>query len=568
MFDDEKFFREFFSYPSPAALELWANEYDEMTVHTRGRVPVKLIKERRPYEDEVIQKYRQQAYEPITKDPIDRAINNLQRIFSKSQVNIEVPENIDEYLSENNFSGLTFNGFIRKAIIRRMIEDPNGALCWFPAGKGLEQGNEAVQVKPYVVVSKNILHFDEHVMTWHSHEKSIVLTDKGEVYEGEIYYVITENAYYRYEQFGKKEDKKFRHILIYKHSLNFLPVIVLGGELSGEINDRTNTEILFLTSYFSSFKAFANEAIRQFSDHQGAMTVSGFPIREMDSISCPNNSCKNGWIYDNDRRKSVCPDCDGNGIILPSGSPYGVYLRPPRKGPLQDNNSDPVPAVRFITPPVEILKYMGEHTNSLIDKAEKALNLLFIQEAQSGRAKEIDREDKVATLDKIGENVYMNIVFNSMKIISGLINNNEGDKPIINLPPTFTVKSEQELIDELGTLRKDGAPEFIVSEASMDLLRSRYGSNPKVLFKAKILRAYDTFFTYSTEQKNNLQASGAMTQEEFLKSVHAPTVLAKIALEMGDKFYEATYEAIFTKLNAGMAEYVAGRIVDDKGRLE
>lgn len=75
MFEIEKFFNEFFQIGEPVAKPLWVSQYEEMSIHTQGKKPVKLINERRPYEDEKIKEYRIKSYEPITKDPVTRAIN-------------------------------------------------------------------------------------------------------------------------------------------------------------------------------------------------------------------------------------------------------------------------------------------------------------------------------------------------------------------------------------------------------------------------------------------------------------------------------------------------------------
>jgi len=85
MFDIEIYFEEFFKHPTPVALRYWGEVYDDMSVHTRGITPTKLLKNRRPYEPEEIQKYRQDSYEPFTKDPVDRAIVKSAAYFQQNK---------------------------------------------------------------------------------------------------------------------------------------------------------------------------------------------------------------------------------------------------------------------------------------------------------------------------------------------------------------------------------------------------------------------------------------------------------------------------------------------------
>lgn len=548
MFEIEDYFSNFFEYPAPLAQRHWKQVYEEMSVHTRGHKPKKLLDERRPYEAQEIYDYRVKTYEPITKDPVDRAITSLQRIFSKSNVNIDIDQDLAKYLGRNQFEGFDFFSYIQKKPLRRMIEDPNGVLVWWPTGKGTRQNNEQVNVKPYLILSENIKHFNDDVCAWLSDEYSEVTGSKGKEWTGEVYYVVTKEGYYRFEQYGLKSNKTFRWVLHYAHQFEFIPVIVLGGEETGSIIKRLNKEIPYLQSYFASFLPFANEAVRQFSDHQAIMVTSAFPIREMEPLPCPNHECKNGKVYLAQGEVEVCDTCNGTGTIIPT-SPYGVIVRPPKTGINPEQETNPAPALRYISPDVNIVKYNGEHWEALLQRAEKALNLLFIDEAQSGTAKLIDREDKQSTLDRIGDNVFLNIIKNSIIVIDALRNMGTTTEPQITLPPTFRIKSEQELIEEMTTLREKNAPEFVISEATMDLVRRRYGSNPQMQRVAEVLAAYDTYFSYSTAQKNELTASGAMTREEFLKSIHAPRMLNQIVMQ-SDDFMSMEYEAITSQLDA------------------
>lgn len=560
MFEIEDYIQRFSRYPVPGASKHWAREHEDISVHTRALKPKKLIDKRRPFEDEGIKDYRIQAYEPITADVFGRAINNLQRIMSGSQVSVEIDKDLREYLDRPGFDGLDFFTWINKRVIRRMIEDPNGVLLWWPSGKGVSVPNDKVDVEPKLILSTQIKHFDDQVFTYLSSEKSLVtVQDQGqsvERYEGKIFYIVTRDAYYKYSQIGEKSKDRFELTLHYEHKLSRLPLITLGGEEAEEIL-KNGDSLLYLKSYFHSAVPFANEAIRQFSDHQGVMVTSAFPIREIEEIPCPEEGCNNGVITTTDERngetvieQKKCGTCSGRGYIVPM-SPYGVLSRKKPTGILEKDKGADAPMMRYISPDVDIVRYGGEHWDQLLKKAEKALNLLFIEEAQSGKAKEIDREDKVAQLDKIGANVFKNIVYNSLRLIDALRNlgGGKGKAISITLPSTFKTKTESELIEEIGTLRDKNAPSFLIAQATIDYVKKRYSGNRVIQRAIDFLAQYDPIFYLTQAEKDGLLAASVITEEQHAKSLYSFSVVTSVANEMGEAFLQEDFAKIQTAVD-------------------
>jgi len=561
MFEIDDYIARFSRYPVPVAREHWVREHENVSVHSRALKPTKLIDKRRPFEDDGIKEYRIDAYEPITADVFGRAINNLQRIMSGSQVSVEIDKDLREYLDRPGFDGFDFSTFINKRVIRRMIEDPNGVLLWWPTGKGVTLANDKVDVEPKLILSTQIKHFDANVFTYLSSEKSLVkVQEEGktvERYEGKVFYIVTKSSYYKYSQFGEKSKDRFELELHYDHKLDALPLVVLGGEEAEEIK-KNGDSLVYLKSYFHAAVPFANEAIRQFSDHQGIMVTSAFPIREIEEIPCPEDGCNNGIrsIVDEVNgsetvNQKECSTCKGKGYIVPM-SPYGVLTRKKGSGIMEKDKDSSAPMMRYISPPVEIVRYSGEHWMELLKKAEKALNLLFIEEAQSGKAKEIDREDKVAQLDKIGANVFKNIVYNSIRLIDKLRNlgAGKGKSISITLPSTFKTKTEHELIEEMATLRDKNAPSFLLAQATIDYVKKRYSGNRSIQRAIDFLAQYDPIFYLTQAEKDGLLASTVITEEQHGKSLYSFSVVTSVASEMGEEFLTESFETIQKKVDA------------------
>lgn len=557
MFEIEDYINQFNKLPEPGAKQFWVREFDRMIVHTREKLPEELIGQRRPYEPEDIQKYRLDSYEPITKSVINRAIQSLQRVFKTGTVDIKMSDDLKEYVSSSNFKDADLFTYINRYVIRRMIEDPNGLLVWWPVFSKDDIGaSDSQEIKPVLVQSSKIIHLYNDVCTFESNEKSWVTIKDGdkqrEVREGTVYYICTSDWYYKYIQVGKKSDNDFELREVYKHDLGYLPVIILGGDESTQELDNEE-EVSYFVSYFSAFIAWGNEAIRQFSDNQGVKTVSGFPIREMRKEMCTD--CKGRGrkktSIENKPAEVVCVTCDGKGYRIPS-SPYGVILTDDPDTLTNDNPADK-PAIRYHNPDPAILKFMNEDFSSNMREAEKSLSILFVEDSQSGLAKEIDREQLYAQLDQIGLNLYGNIYKKSLDIIAGIRSINMEREVVIVIPNSFKSKTEHELIQELADLKEKNAPSFIVSEVAMELYKKRFATDALSLKRMRLVALVDPYYYYDQKEKSMLYASSAISEEEYRTSTRAPQVVLIKAEEDKDRFMETELSVLHDEIKEQLA---------------
>lgn len=577
MFEVEKYVQNWRDIKEPEAKPLWVSVYDKMIVHTHGLIATAIIEERRPYEDIKIKNYRKKIFEPITQNVILRAIDSIQRVYSKATVTIKTGDITKTYTAEPNFKGSDLHNYINRSVTKRMIEDPNGLLVWWVKGDGITQANKRVEPEPILLLSKNIVDMNEDILIFLSNEKSIVKVpnNKGGFTDkkiGDVYYVITKDAYWKRIQVGKQSDKKFDFVPYYTHDLGEIPAIILKGYETSHTNQKTNEDICYYMSFFAGFVAYGNEALRQFTDYQGVHTVSAHPIREMEEIPCVHEGCKNGKIYAvkdvsgrQERVPENCPSCKGRGMMVPD-SPYGVLFRPKQKvGAFADtdNKGEKTPLLRYITPPVEILDFSNKSWQEMVEKAEKALNLLFIDEAQSGKAKEIDREQLIATLDAIGRNIYGNIYMNSLRYISQLLGDTKPSS--INLPASFRNKTEAELLAEQTELKKNGAPDVIVIEATREYMRKKFSDNPIMLKLVDVLALYDPYFIYTVSEKTELYAANALSDEAYVKSINAPRALYAVALQTIAKSDLGAWESMsYDEIAKQADEFIAKNVPKPK----
>ena len=241
----------------------------------------------------------------------------------------------------------------------------------------------------------------------------------------------------------------------------------------------------------------------------------------------------------------VCHHCGGSKTILPTTS-YGYIVRPRMKNAMNENDtfSSGRKAIEFLHPDVSILDHGAKSWKEYLQLTKDSLNLLFVDQAQSGVAKEIDREDKLATLDKIGMHLYKYLLSESVAIIYKFRFPSESIPPIsVTLPSTFVVKNESEIINDLSTLRQQNAPDFIVGEVMREMISKRYGNDPMKMKIFDTLISIDPLYTKTDAQKAQLRASEAINEHTYLFSVFAYPVVNSYSMDTPN-FQDMTIDSI------------------------
>ena len=533
----------------PENYDKWIRVMETMFVHTRGTNPGRILTDRRPNEDPDVQKYRLAIYEPITKGSMNRAIDKLYRMFIGANFSIQVSEELSQYLKDKKFENQFFYSYIQKYAVRRMIEDPNGFLVWLPEGEGMVNPNMPVDVEAELVFSHQVQYMDESTLSWlDMDEHSEVMENGKKVYNGDVYYTLTKDAFYKHVQYGNRGDKKFALQLIYQHNMGEIPAIILGGDLTHED---------YFDSYFSPFVPFANEAIRQYSDWQGVMTTSAFPYREEIAENCDAPGCRGGAVWNEEESEHYpCKVCKGTGRII-TRSPYGVFMRERTSNALDGNALSDAPMIRFTSPAVDIIQYSGDAWQLLLKKAEDSLYLNYIEEQQSGVAKLVDREDGYMSLTKISNNVFDELIYKSLIYIERYRNVSNPVPPIIIKPVSFSMRTEEALIQEINQLSDKNAPVAFLVETTKDLAKKRFSGNKSISRIVEILVSYDPIYHVTTKDKQMLLAAGTIKKDDIVKSLFAYKTLMGLVSQNGNEYLEKPLVEIFADLDAAMSPLIA-----------
>lgn len=531
----------------PDSRDDWERVYSSMIVHTRGVVPDTLLETKRPNEPQDILEYRKENYRAITKNAINNAIDSVYRVLIGSNYVIKYSKNLEEYLTEKDFDflgeQLGFKQFFFKHILRLVFDDPNGLLVWMPQHyldpqipPEFNPKTEKVEVKPMYVKSKNVTVYKKDKVAWKAEdlwEVKYKEGDKDNVRYEPYYFVITPEKITRLIPFWSLEkkgidysEKIYYQITSEERNKAFpsLPVRMLGGNIA--LNSEGKK---YYDSFFGGFVAFGDECICAFSDNQAVRVRYNFPFTSVKGQVC--TTCKGACkIPHKELGKVTCDTCKGSGQIVPF-TPHGHYLKQPPTS--QDNeNYMNSPAVEFYSPDVAILNSSYETWKDLLNEAKDAVNLLFTKEAQSGVAKEVDREQKYEMLLKISNNLFELIRW-SLEIIESyrvpfVEDRQDSD---VRTPVSFSIKTQSQLSEELTELIAKESPAPFINTTAKRLSEKLYNDDLEAQKIVEIMTLWDPLFGKTAQQIASYKASGGADTKAAIKNVHGYTILSQIAQE-------------------------------------
>lgn len=533
-----------------------------MLIHTQGVYP-KFLDDTFPNEDAEIKDYRRDVFNPITKGAFSRAFTNLYRVFSESSYTIQASQRFKEWLDVYRLpGGLSLTQYLFKNALKRRVEDPNGLLIPYPFNIATKA--ERVDVRPHLVLSRNILYWDSDMLLYQSSERTPVLVNKAgkerTMNEGLVFVLWTKEAIYLIEQHGRKGESKYRNRLYYKHGLKRIPAIVLGGQPETVTDADTNTEGMYFESDFSGAVAHGNEALRNKSIHQAVTITCSYPIKVMQGIPCngkdKDHPCSSGKVFNplNNEFLGLCTECGGTGYIAPS-SPYkGIVLRPSKKNNLEGRN-DSDKFVEYLHPDVSIIKVSGEEADADMEKMERNLHLRFVELAQSGVAKEKDREDKYSMLFDISSYFFRIVMQGFLNAVEELVFPDRMEGVVVNKPYSLEIKTEDDLAVEFTGLVEKGAPIGVIIKAYLDYVGKRFAGNELQLQIEKLCIGYAPIYIYPIDKRGDMLLTGFVDREQYMRALYVNGTLQQMADENPDNILKGTPDKIYAELDRRLARF-------------
>lgn len=547
----------------------------ELSVHFNGEIPNDILDDTRPNEPKEIKEYRKRIFQPITKSKAKKVWNVIQRITGSRTYSVSFPtevptllknekydESLEAYLKEKYPYFSDFFIWAFTVALKQSLTDPNAIIAYKPNNlKKSDDGQYIVDdtqfLQPFGIIYQSKQVVDQEQDEYYTvllEEKSPVIEAQTTVLKGKIFNIYTRNEIIEAKQIGKLSDEQYQLTVIYTHNLGFCPVITLAGEY------KDNTFPFLYESYVSGVLPFWNKALRLDSDvdanYISHLYLERVEIQvECDAAGCGQNGAPQGHVCSNDKTYK-CERCAGTGFI--SGrSPYGVTSV---KRDQISGNEPTFPGVAYIDKPTNIVEIAEKKLAQLIDQGYEAVCMDILKNVgtdQSGVAKTVDRTDLDSFLMTISDNLFGNIISNSLFIISAMrytpiqgIDYKE-QLPTVNKPTHFDVLSSSQIIAEIGQFPQ--LPNQLKDVLLMDAIDKKF---PNDYFEREYNKAViklDPLRGKSTDDKFTAQTNGWITKEDAIISENISNFILD-AYEENDQFFELTRDEQYTILEAMAAE--------------
>jgi hypothetical protein len=551
----------------PDAYPHWLEVKHQAIRHTLAVPPGDLLELQRPNESENVREYRLANYRAITHEGAVKFNDKAARIINGSNWTLAVAsEDLREWIEGAEFSigngeQVKFREYFCRLVMPCSFEDPNAVLLAFPfniknpdtppanpINEGGLQSNEAVSIKTFIVPSDHIYYIDESVMAWYAGYK--VEVKKGNtVKAAKVFFIVDRFNYYRYMPVRIDDQHKivYELQLWYNHDTgegdkHELPINVLGGTL---VKDPHIDGVTYNESFMKSYFEYGDEVIVSFSDYQAVRVKSAYPIKVMTEQPC--QQCHGEGRYKKDDEYQRCGSCNGTGTA--SGlSPFKDLIVEQSVG-VESNR----PPLEYVSPPVDVLKYMNEDWRNLLKDAKKSINLDLLESVvESGEAKKQRLQDLQDMLGKIAGNLF-DVITRYLWHVECLIHPNRNDRvmPVISEPSSFDIKSEEILREEALN-----APLADAFTAMMEYNRRKYRGDEKLIRVKELALMYAPLLAVKDIQElNTLLAIGAFTDADLKKRYFAEMIIKKVAREI-DIADEANEQRVFERADVLMQPFL------------
>ena len=494
---------------------------EELYIHADGEFPDDLISERRPAESEEIKNYRKKIFTPITKPVFTKVYNSLMKIRKSSDWMISFPTNIPAFIAENEaperymMKDFPRNGSITNwmfsVAFKPYLIDANAVVLTMPINYEIQE-NEYFKPYPRIFTSAQVIDYKIN--------EFYLLQDGEELsYEEDDYYYTNGRRFFLIQpdifQVFEEKNGKVTEVFQFPNVLGYIPVRHMNGMVSEQGNHCTLYE-----SRISGIVPMLNEAVREYSDLQAEIVQHiHSTMWAIQPQQC--GRCKGvGEIPRENSAPIACPGCGGKGL-LPLNPFEHIVMPMPKAG---ENNAI-TPPIGYVQKQTEIARLQEERIRQHIYDALSAINMEFLAEtpiAQSGVAKQVDREELYSFVHSIAEDVVRIMDEVSYDVLAWRHYAQNVDinelLPYIPVPERYDMLSGKVLVDELTAMVQAKVDPAIINAAQIELADKKFNESKVkdlVILKLKL----DPFAGVPEENISLQRTFGAVDQNDLV--VHA-----------------------------------------------
>lgn len=545
---------------------------DRIMVHSDGKFPEKLIKERRPHEPELVFQYREKIFVAKTKPYFSKVFSSLQKIRRSNEWAIQYPNNgnkfskiapdesLQQYCEYKYPFFTSVTNWVFDVVLRKQLIDPNGVGFVYPPDF-TSTTPENGYVEPICEVFGSDL-----VIDFFPEDYAVLKNPKGARFFSEngseigfSFYVVTVERIRRYDQINLQGDYKL--IVDWPHLLGELPVFQLKGIVVEHSANGFQYE-----SRIAAMLPELDEAIREYSDLQAAKVLHIYPERyEYTDTEC--RVCKGqghrpnpNWTVDCGCDRTIeCQHCGGIGLVS-GASPYSKLLL--KRTNALEGGTGFLPPPGYVQKDTAIVELQEKGVQAHMYYALAAINYEHLAEvplAQSGVSKEHDKdeannwthsvaEDLVAFMDMV---YYFTALYRYLysypkeKIIEML--------PAINVPERYDLVSASQMQEELKAAKDSKINPILLTAFEEDYAAKRFATNPQIRTQLQLLFKLDPLPNVSEEDKMVMLSNGGISKESYIISSNIGEFIQR-AIDEDENFVDWETEQQKEKLKEYAAE--------------
>lgn len=533
-----------------------AKLYEDLNVHAQGRVPKKIIEERRPNEPEEIKKYRSDIYASKTEHPINKVKTSLSKIrrspewkvdYSKSDSPKYIKETLQDYLEVNFPIYDDLDAWLFDESLDNSLVDTNAVCVIIPLSYEVPE-NELIKPIPFIANCADVIYYKENDYCIVKSDKTFEVTGKYKK-EYDVYYLSTQNEIVEYIY---TDDKKYLELNRFTHNLGEL----LAFRFRGMYYKNLNGEVIW-KSVIQSMVTHLNEAAREYSDLQAEKVLHIFSEKwQINTTLC--KKCNGLGVIKATGLMSgniTCPSCNGTKFetVSPFKSHY-INLDLNRQGV----NIPPIPPAGYIQKDTAITKILEENVSKHLYMALESVNMQFLFEVplnESGISKEWDRDEtdnfafKVASIQKyIRDNVAYYI--NELRYYFVIPNKEERIKqlPTVSVPQKYDLVNNALLIEEYKNAKDAKLSPVILASMEMEISLKRFSHDEKVSTYTKLVYMLDPLYCVTEDEKVMRLQNKGITEKDYVISSNIHKFVRQ-AIQEDESFATKTYEEQMAVMN-------------------
>lgn len=495
-----------------------------------------------PTEQPWVKNWRKSVYRPITRAPFLQCISVVTgAIFQDSAYSLVINNQEDsEYIWGNNFDGKDLiQYFVSK--FQEIAEDPNGYFVVLPKESAAETG-EKVMPRVWFIFSDNVIH---------QSEDELIFKD------GDIIWVATKEAIYRFHKPGNSKNyvNMDAEGFYYTHKLGHVPAYIAGGIY----NSRG-----YYDSWFVNAKPLADEHVSSYSSLQFINKDATHPYVVEADTKCPEcngvpqiQSCKQCSLsadscvcgsHENWYLKK-CERCHGTGTV--ARNPGDRMIVPPE---IMGNN-----LIQIVNRDVTANKYLSDFQTDLYNQIFRSLYLNYIEQAQSGVAKDKDMEARYQFLSKIAGDLFDRLLYGVIGDILGYRNirvvNGETLPDtsgfILSKPFEFNIQTAYDLLEEYKAAGDSKMPPYQRAAILAKYNNKQFSGDDVLNKKAYVINEMDILNVLTESEISNALLNGGATTRDYQLHLQLPKIINRLIREKGrDWFIRERIETIETEIIA------------------